>query len=215
MKRFAAPSGSRLFVFALLALAAGLYSLAARPSTDSEPTARGHASAPAPDSGGTSTSKGMHVSAEATTHRASRPPSTRSLRETGLGQLALARDLLAAGEYESAIETYRRAAELYPSAQTHAALGGLYFKLAARSLAYVEFRKAVELDPDNADLWIDLANAEHLRTAIGHSWHAIKKARDAEPGIRIVQNRAGFYQRDASDPNFHTSPGSYTQRRIP
>jgi tetratricopeptide (TPR) repeat protein len=176
---------------------------------------RADRSAAATDSAPTDASTSPSAGSGSVQKPALRSVSTRSLREIGMGQLALARDLLAAGEYENAIEAYRTAVELYPSAETHAALGGLYFKLAARSFAYVEFRKAVELDPYNADLWIDLANAEHLRTAIGRSWYAIKKAREAEPGIRIVQTQSGFYERDASDPNFHTSRGSYTQRRIP
>jgi tetratricopeptide (TPR) repeat protein len=217
MKRSRLSAASRRFGLAVLALAA-LYWVVVPPpraGLDAARVPRNASPAAAPGNDASIASTRNENTRKSRTRPNVRRVSTRGLREIGLGRLALARDLFAAGEYEDAIEAYRTAVELYPSAQTHAALGGLYFKLAARSLAYGEFRKAVELDPHNADLWIALANAEHLRTAIGRSWYAIKKAREAEPGIRIVQTHAGFYERDESDPNFHTSRGSYTHRRIP
>jgi tetratricopeptide (TPR) repeat protein len=137
------------------------------------------------------------------------------MQEIGLRQLDLARELLEARDFESGLEAYETAAELYPSAETLGALGGIYFKLAATNLAYIQFRKAVEFDPYNADLWIDLANAEHLRTAVGHSWRALNKAREVEPGIEIVRAANGFYERAETDAKSHTSHGSFTQRRIP
>lgn len=148
---------------------------------------------------------------------ASTPPSAAKvdLANLGLSRLELARDFAAAGDARQAIDAYREAVELYPSVETHGALGGIYFKLATPIEAAEQFRKALQLDPYNADLWIDLANAEQLKISVGRAWSAVRKAREVEPGIQIVQNESGLYVRDASDPNFRTSKGSYTHRRIP
>ena len=138
-----------------------------------------------------------------------------SARELAMAQLEVARELLARRQLEESLEAYRTAVALYPSPETHAALGGLYFKLAVGSKAYVQFRKAVELDPYSADLWLDLASAEHLRGAIGESWYAVKRAREVEPGIQIDRDKNGFYRRATNDSKFHVSKGSYLGRGTP
>lgn len=133
----------------------------------------------------------------------------------GLSRLAVGRELLEAGDLEAGYLAYRDAVELYPSAETHRALGGLYFRIAARDKAYIQLRKAAELDPYNADLWLDLANAEHMRTAVGQEWKAVQRARDADPDLVIARDESGYYYRDENDPKAFTTSGSYTLRRIP
>jgi len=143
------------------------------------------------------------------------PPRPVDAEALALSQLAIGRDLLAVGDLEGGYLAYRSAVELHQSAETHAALGGLYFRIAARNDAYVQFRKAVELDPYNADLWLDLANAEHMRTALGYEWKAVKRAKEVDPEIQIARDASGYYFRDQNDPKAFTSSGSYTLRRIP
>jgi len=109
--------------------------------------------------------------------------------------LATGRNRLADGDLAGGLEAFESAVAFYPSAETHGALGWLYFKMHVGGRANVHLRSAAMLDPDNADRWIDLANAEIQRSEVGEAWKAIDRAREAEPGIRLERDEDGYFQR--------------------
>jgi Flp pilus assembly protein TadD len=109
--------------------------------------------------------------------------------------LASGRDRLADGDLAGGLEAFESAVEFYPSAETHGALGWLYFKMHVGNRAKAHLESAAMLDPDNADRWIDLANAEIQRTEIGDAWQAIRRAREVEPEIRLERNEDGYFER--------------------
>ncbi|HET9062332.1 MAG TPA: hypothetical protein VFO62_03495 [Candidatus Binatia bacterium] len=115
---------------------------------------------------------------------------------------ALARELidrgraaLANGDLQDGFEAYRRALEYTPTAETHGLVGDLYLRAAATSEAAFHLRRAADLDPDNADRWLALANVYMLKTDLGAAWKAIERAKEVEPGITVERDRNNFVVR--------------------
>jgi Flp pilus assembly protein TadD len=115
---------------------------------------------------------------------------------------ALARELidrgraaLADGDLQGGFEAYRRALEYTPTAETHGLVGDLYLRAAATSEAAFHLRRAADLDPDNADRWLALANVYILKTDLGAAWKAIERAKEVEPGITVERDRNNFVVR--------------------
>lgn len=105
------------------------------------------------------------------------------------------RAALADGDLRAGFDAYRRAVEYTPTAETHGLVGDLYLRAAVASEAIFHLRRAAELDPENADRWIALANAYMLQTDLGASWKAIARAREIEPEITIERDRNNFVVR--------------------
>lgn len=109
--------------------------------------------------------------------------------------LAQGHTALADGDMEAGLQAFRRAVEFDPSASTHAALGRLYLRAAATNDAVFHLRRSAELDPQNPDRWIDLANAYFLKQELGEGWRAVDTAKAVEPGIEIERDENNFLVR--------------------
>lgn len=115
---------------------------------------------------------------------------------------ALAGDLLARGgaaladgDMRAGFDSYRRAVEYFPSAETHGSLGELYLKSAVTGEAAFHLRRAAELDPYDADRWLMLANAYFLKQDLGAAWKAVNQAKTVEPGIVLERDSNNFMTR--------------------
>jgi Flp pilus assembly protein TadD len=115
---------------------------------------------------------------------------------------ALARDLiergraaLADGDFQAGFEAYRRALEYAPTAETHGLVGDLYLRAGVSSKAAFHLGRAAELEPDNADRWLALANVHILKTDLGAAWKAIDRAKEVEPGITVDRDKNNFVVR--------------------
>jgi len=152
-------------------------------SVPGEPTA--HADAP--------------VSPPATVAPASAPSRAVTPPGTGAALVARGHAAMTAGDLRGAVDAFREAVAVEPSLESHAALGDLYFRLAASSAAWKHLQAAAELDPSNPDRWISLANAHVLRVDPGEAALALDRARALEPGLRLVRDASGFYVRTTID----------------
>ena len=112
----------------------------------------------------------------------------RSLVEQG-------RAALADGDLKQGFELYRRAVEYDPTAETHGLVGDLYLRMAVRSDATFHLRRAAELEPENADRWIALANAYYLSTDPLAAAKALERAKQIEPTILIERDDNNFVVR--------------------
>jgi tetratricopeptide (TPR) repeat protein len=99
--------------------------------------------------------------------------------------------LLQDGKIREGLDALRRATDADPSARNHGDLGNLLLKLTAVDEALINLRKAAELDPSNPDRWLDLANAYYRQPDLGEAWNAERKAREAEPGLRLGWDSEG------------------------
>ena len=128
-------------------------------------------------------------------------------------KLLQGRDRLADGELAAGLEAFEAAVQLDSNAETNGALGALYFMMAARTEAYTHLRRATDLDPDNPDRWLALANAEHLRIDPGAAWDAVRRARELDPELVIERDPSGFVFRADRGPEsvYYDSP--YLPRR--
>ena len=105
------------------------------------------------------------------------------------------RAALADGDFQAGFEAYRRAVEYTATAETHGLLGDLYLRAASTSEAAFHLRRAADLDPNNADRWLALANVYVLRTDLGAAWKAVERAKAVEPGITVERDRNNFVVR--------------------
>jgi len=105
------------------------------------------------------------------------------------------RAALAMGDLEKGFEAYRRAADYDPSAETHGLVGDLYLRMAVRSEAEFHLRRAADLEPENPDRWLALANAYFLKSDLGAAWKAIDRAKQADPTITIERDENNFVVR--------------------
>jgi hypothetical protein len=100
--------------------------------------------------------------------------------------------LIAEGEVLEGIEVFRKAVEADPSARNHGDLGSLLYRFTAFDEAGIHLRAAAELDPNNADRWIALANLYSRKVDPGEAWKAEKRAREAEPGLALGRDSEGM-----------------------
>lgn len=107
---------------------------------------------------------------------------------------------LAAGRVSEGVAALRRATELDPSARNHGDLGRLLEKLTTIDEALIHLRKAADLEPGNADRWIDLANAYYRKVDPGEAWKAERRARQAEPGLVLGRDAGGRTVRKSDSP---------------
>jgi tetratricopeptide (TPR) repeat protein len=179
---FSAP-----YKLVLLAAAACCVSLALISGQTPSPVAMNHASSDTAD-----------ASVAKATHRGWAAPE----RDEAVDVRALASSLveqgraaLAAGDLEKGFEAYRRAADYDPSAETHGLVGDLYLRMAVRSEAEFHLRRAADLEPENPDRWLALANAHFLKSDLGAAWKAIDRAKQADPTIDIERDANNFVVR--------------------
>lgn len=132
-------------------------------------------------------------------------------------QLLQGRDRLADGDLAAGLEAFESAVQLDSNAETNGALGALYFLMAARTEAYTHLRRATDLDPQNPDRWLALANAEHLRTNPGAAWEAVRRARELDPGLSVERDSSGFVYRAERGPEsvFYDSTYLPSRRNTP
>jgi tetratricopeptide (TPR) repeat protein len=102
---------------------------------------------------------------------------------------------LADGDFQAGFDSYRRALEYAPTAETYGLVGDLYLRAAAAGEAAFHLRRAAELDPNNADRWLALANAYILQTDLGAAWKAIDRAKEIEPELIVERDRNNFVVR--------------------
>lgn len=102
---------------------------------------------------------------------------------------------LADGDFESGFKAYRRAVEYNPNAETHGLIGDLYLHSAAISEAAFHLRRAADLEPNNPDRWLALANVYILETDLGAAWKAIDRAKEVEPNLIVERDKNNFVVR--------------------
>ena len=100
--------------------------------------------------------------------------------------------LIAAGEIAKGLDVFRKAVEAAPTADNHGDFGSLLYRLTAFDEAALHLQAAAELDPGNADRWIALANVQYRKVNLGEAWKAEKRAREAEPGLRLGRDSDGM-----------------------
>jgi tetratricopeptide (TPR) repeat protein len=108
--------------------------------------------------------------------------------------------LLAEGRIPDAIDALREATKADPSARNHGDLGRLLASVLAQDEALIHLSKAAELDPDNADRWIELANAYYRSVDPGKAWAAEKRAKLADPGLVLGFDASGKRVRQGDSP---------------
>lgn len=141
-------------------------------------------------------------SAGALPHRGWAANSTAGVGSKAVDVEALAHSLveqghaaLADGDLKRGFEAYRRAVEYFPSAETHGLVGDLYLRMAVRSEAAFHLRRAAELDPDNPDRWLAVANAYYLATDPIAASKAIDHAKQLDPSIIVERDDNNFVVR--------------------
>ncbi len=151
-----------------------------------EPTAaRPEVAAPAPPAPPPTTPR----PAQPTPARAPNPALASELR-------AQADALLKDAKILEAIDAFEKAIEADPSsARNHGDYGRLLRDLTAIDKALYHLRQAADLDPGNPDRWIELANAYYLKTDPGKAWEAEKRARAADPNLKLRRSRRGLLER--------------------
>ena len=96
------------------------------------------------------------------------------------------------GDLAGAVTALTSAVQTYPSLATHWAYGRLMLRMAVTDRAVRHLRAATVRDPDNADIWIDLANAYYLQPDPSKAWKAEEQARRAEPGLVLGRDASGL-----------------------
>lgn len=100
--------------------------------------------------------------------------------------------LIAEGKVREGLDAMRKAVEADPSARNHGDLGALLDRLTVFDEAVRNLKRAAELDHDNADRWIALANAYYRKVEPGEAWKAERRAREAEPGLVLGRDSNGM-----------------------
>ncbi len=211
-KRFLLSGATLLFALAVgFAIGGGFRLSRTRSGAESLPAAaqRTHAPATATMPAAPAETPVIALAANAAEPKPERVEIARLAHE----KLLQGRDRLADGELAAGLEAFEAAVQLDSNAETNGALGTLYFMMAARTEAYTHLRRATDLDPNNPDRWLALANAEHLRTDPGAAWDAVRRARELDPGLVIERDPSGFVFRADRGPEsvYYGSP--YLPRR--
>ena len=103
--------------------------------------------------------------------------SSAELRETS-------KQYWAQGDIASSLEALRLAVATEPNDPINQGeLGAMLVQLTAFDDGLVHLRRAADLDPNNADRWIALANGYYRKVEPGSAWAAEKRAREVESGL--------------------------------
>ncbi len=88
-----------------------------------------------------------------------------------------------AGDFEGAIESFRRAIEVDPEyGPAYVSLGTAYMRLDRLSEAARTFRRAIDVDPDDASAYVGLGQTLKLQSAPDEAIEALETALELEPG---------------------------------
>lgn len=90
--------------------------------------------------------------------------------------------LEAAGQFQEAMDAYRKALACFPDVIAHFNLGNILYRLGAISQAAEHFRRAVDLDPAFAEAWNNLGNALAEVGQPGEAVKALRHALTVRPG---------------------------------
>jgi hypothetical protein len=101
--------------------------------------------------------------------------------------------LIAEGRVPEGLERMRQATWANPTAKNHGDLGSILMRLTAVDEALVHLRQAAELDPKNPDRWVELANGYYRKVDPGQAWKAEKRAREAQPGLKLKRGPNGLW----------------------
>lgn len=110
-----------------------------------------------------------------------------------VGLRAQADRLLAEGRVKEGVDALRQATYANPTAKNHGDLGSLLEKLTVFDEALRELKAAAELEPNNPDRWIDVANAAYRAVDPGEAWAAERRAREARPGLELQRGPGGLW----------------------
>lgn len=103
--------------------------------------------------------------------------------------------LIAEGRILEGVEALRQATYANPTAKNHGDLGSLLEKLTVFDEALRELKAAAELEPGNPDRWVDVANAAYRAVDPGEAWAAERRAREAQPGLKLQRGPGGLWLR--------------------
>lgn len=109
-----------------------------------------------------------------------------------------ARSLLATGQLLEGVQLLEKAVELDPTADAHGELGRLLRHASAVDRSLYHLRRAAELEPDDADRWIELADAYYRKPDPGAAWAAEREAKRLEPALALDRSAGGVRRRDDS-----------------
>lgn len=101
--------------------------------------------------------------------------------------------LIAEGRVMEGVEALRQATYANPTAKNHGDLGSLLERLTAFDEALRHLKAAAELEPNNPDRWVDVANAAYRAIEPGEAWAAERRAREAQPGLRLQRGPGGLW----------------------
>lgn len=101
--------------------------------------------------------------------------------------------LIAEGRVPEGIEALRQATYANPTAKNHGDLGSLLERLTAFEEALRHLKAAAELEPGNPDRWVDVANAAYRAVDPGEAWKAERRAREAQPGLKLKRGPGGLW----------------------
>lgn len=101
--------------------------------------------------------------------------------------------LIAEGRVPEGLDKMRQATWANPTAKNHGDLGSILMRLTAVDEALVHLRQSAELDPKNPDRWVELANGYYRKVDPGAAWKAEKRAREAQPGLKLKRGPGGLW----------------------
>lgn len=103
--------------------------------------------------------------------------------------------LIAEGRVKEGVDALRQATYANPTAKNHGDLGALLEKLTVFDEALRELKAAAELEPNDPDRWIAVANAAYRAVDPGEAWAAERRAREAQPGLKLQRGPGGLWLR--------------------
>ncbi|HXI01980.1 MAG TPA: tetratricopeptide repeat protein, partial [Candidatus Saccharimonadales bacterium] len=107
---------------------------------------------------------------------------------------------LRSGNFEAAVPSLLRAAEIEETADVHSNLGTAYYYLGKLPEAVEHYRRAVELDPGKSVAWANLGDAlrevgndSEARDAYSKAIPLARAAAEKEPALPVPHARLGLY----------------------